>query len=104
MGAMKFLRITIRIPTLILASVTWYLFWMIGKSMTAPFPKAGRQVRRRWRKFILNGWGRSLASIMGMRVITGGEPPQPPFLMVSNHLSYVDIIAYAACLECVFVS
>lgn len=39
-----------------------------------------------------------------MRVVTAGEPPRPPFLLVSNHLSYVDIIAYAACLGCVFIS
>jgi 1-acyl-sn-glycerol-3-phosphate acyltransferase len=41
---------------------------------------------------------------MGMRVVTAGEPPRPPFLLVSNHLSYVDIIAYAARLGCVFIS
>jgi len=41
---------------------------------------------------------------MGMRIEIRGEPPRPPFFLVSNHLSYVDIIAYAACLECVFIS
>jgi 1-acyl-sn-glycerol-3-phosphate acyltransferase len=49
-------------------------------------------------------WGRALAAIMGMRVTTIGEQPQAPFFLVSNHLSYVDIIAYAACLGCVFIS
>jgi 1-acyl-sn-glycerol-3-phosphate acyltransferase len=33
-----------------------------------------------------------------------GKPPRPPFFLVSNHLSYVDIIAYTARLGCVFIS
>src|SRR5262245_37714749 len=104
MGAMKLLRVIIRIPALIVASAVLYLLWLIGKLLTAPFHKVGGQVRRRWRKIILCGWGRSLAAILGMRIRTTGEQPQPPFFLVSNHLSYVDIIAYAACLECVFIS
>jgi 1-acyl-sn-glycerol-3-phosphate acyltransferase len=39
-----------------------------------------------------------------MRIVTVGDPPRPPFFLVTNHLSYVDIIAYAACLGCVFIS
>src|SRR5262249_10281658 len=38
------------------------------------------------------------------RIKTEGEAPQPPFFLVSNHLSYVDIVAFAARLECVFIS
>jgi len=97
---MKLLRVAIRIPALILASAFWYLLWLIGKYPVAPF----MQARRRWRNFVVGGWGRSLAAIIGMRIETIGEAPQPPFFLVSNHLSYVDVIAFAACLECVFIS
>jgi 1-acyl-sn-glycerol-3-phosphate acyltransferase len=54
--------------------------------------------------FMLSAWGRLAAAIMGMRIVTIGKPPQSPFFLVSNHLSYVDIIAYAASLGCVFIS
>jgi 1-acyl-sn-glycerol-3-phosphate acyltransferase len=39
-----------------------------------------------------------------MRVTRADAPPTPPFVLVSNHLSYVDVILLAARLPCVFVA
>jgi 1-acyl-sn-glycerol-3-phosphate acyltransferase len=39
-----------------------------------------------------------------MRITVEGSRPKAPFFLVSNHLSYVDIIAFASQLDCVFVS
>ncbi|HEU0174364.1 MAG TPA: 1-acyl-sn-glycerol-3-phosphate acyltransferase [Blastocatellia bacterium] len=97
---MKSLRVAIRIPALILATAVLFLLWLIGRYLTARF----KRVRRRWQRVLLSAWGRSVAAIMGMRIVTVGESPLPPFFLVSNHLSYVDIVAYAACLGCVFIS
>jgi len=33
-----------------------------------------------------------------------GKPPKGPFLMVSNHLSYVDIVAFASQSDCLFIA
>jgi 1-acyl-sn-glycerol-3-phosphate acyltransferase len=97
---MKSFRVAIRIPALIMASAVLYLLWLIGKYPSAPF----KGIRRRWRRIMLRAWGRSVAAIIGMRIVTIGKPPKPPFFLVSNHLSYVDIIAYAARLGCIFIS
>ncbi|MGH9836630.1 MAG: lysophospholipid acyltransferase family protein [Blastocatellia bacterium] len=97
---MKLLRVTIRIPALILATAFFFLLWLAGKLLTVPSDRA----RRWWRKLTFGGWARSVAAIIGMRIRVKGEPPQPPFFLVSNHLSYVDIVAFAARLDCVFIS
>ena len=39
-----------------------------------------------------------------MRVEVSGEPPRAPFCLVSNHLSYVDIVLLGSRLGCVFVA
>jgi 1-acyl-sn-glycerol-3-phosphate acyltransferase len=97
---MKLLRVIIRIPALILATAFFFLLWLAGKSLVGFSDRAGLQ----WRKLTFGGWARSIAAIIGMRIRVKGEPPQPPFFLVSNHLSYVDIIALGACLDCVFIS
>jgi 1-acyl-sn-glycerol-3-phosphate acyltransferase len=49
-------------------------------------------------------WSKSLCRIFGVRIEVLGKPPEPPFLLVSNHLSYVDIVALGTRLPCVFVA
>jgi 1-acyl-sn-glycerol-3-phosphate acyltransferase len=45
-----------------------------------------------------------MCRIVGARLHLSGEPPVAPFLLVSNHLSYVDILAFASTIDCVFVA
>ncbi len=43
------------------------------------------------RRFVYRSWGNTLCWVLGVRVETVGQPPTRPFLLVSNHLSYLDI-------------
>lgn len=97
---MRWLRAVYRAVALCLASAFWYLLWVPGKLLLAPRPAA----RLRWRQFILRHWARALARSFGMRLTVRGTPPPPPFFLVANHLSYLDIVAFSSCLNCVFVS
>ena len=45
-----------------------------------------------------------LARIVTLRVEVDGPVPQAPFLLVSNHLGYVDIIALSKTVGCCYVS
>lgn len=49
-------------------------------------------------------WARGCCRIIGLHVAVEGEPPSPPFFLVSNHLSYVDIVALMAQAPVVFVA
>ncbi len=55
-------------------------------------------------KEIFGKIARIFTRISGMRVEVRGKPPGPPFLLVSNHLGYVDIAALRSVSETVFVA
>jgi 1-acyl-sn-glycerol-3-phosphate acyltransferase len=57
-----------------------------------------------WRNHIMRSWACGTAAITGMGLQSEGPIPQPPFLLVANHLSYMDIVALATQLDCVFVA
>lgn len=49
-------------------------------------------------------WGVATLKLFSMNVKIEGSPPSPPFLVVSNHLSYIDIPVFSAILDATFVS
>jgi 1-acyl-sn-glycerol-3-phosphate acyltransferase len=57
-----------------------------------------------WRNFLFRSWARTTAAIMGMKIQVSGRPPRAPFFLVSNHLSYIDIVVFASLLDCVFIA
>ncbi len=64
----------------------------LGLALSFPSPRA----RGAWRRVVVRGWGRGLAAILGLSIEVDGTAPAPPFFLVSNHLSYVDAVVYAA--------
>jgi 1-acyl-sn-glycerol-3-phosphate acyltransferase len=49
-------------------------------------------------------WTRTLLTIFGVRIHSVGKPPTPPFFLVANHLSYLDILVLYAHLRARFLS
>ncbi|MFN7947703.1 MAG: 1-acyl-sn-glycerol-3-phosphate acyltransferase [Blastocatellia bacterium] len=98
--AMRKLRATIKLVLFFVLSVGFYLLWLIVNLFLLAFSRAARW----WRGLIFHAWARTMIRLLGMRLTVRGMPPRAPFFLVSNHLSYVDIIVYAALLDCVFVA
>jgi 1-acyl-sn-glycerol-3-phosphate acyltransferase len=94
------LRAAFRIPLIIVWSGLSYFTWLAGRLLTSG--SAARQLR--WRHRFLRGWSRGVARLFGMRIMVKGQPPAAPFFLVSNHLSYMDIILLYTCLDCVFIA
>ena len=57
-----------------------------------------------WRGRIVSRWARGIAVLVGMRIHVEGTPPPPPFVLVTNHLSYFDVILLQTQLQATFVS
>lgn len=97
---MKQFRLIFRCLAISLITGGFYLLWLTGWLLVFAFADALHS----WRNWIFRHWGKAMALALGMKLTVEGVPPQAPFFLVSNHLSYVDIIAFASQLDCVFVS
>lgn len=69
-----------------------------GTRLLARPPEPVRQAR------ITSAWGRAVATTLGLDIEISGELPRQPSLLVSNHRSYADIAALAACMPVTFVA
>lgn len=96
----KHLRASARVFALCAVTACMYLAWLaVGAAVSF-----SRGASRAWRGRVFRAWARAVARVAGMRVNARGVAPRGPFLLVSNHLSYMDVIALASRLECVFVA
>ncbi|HEY7027992.1 MAG TPA: lysophospholipid acyltransferase family protein [Gemmatimonadales bacterium] len=97
---MGLLRSWLRLAGLIIWSGTGCVVYLAAVCLTLGIARQRRVVRRR----VFQTWARGVERILGVRVDPVGLPPEAPFLLVANHLSYLDVVILAARLEAVFVA
>ncbi len=93
-------RAVVRLALAGLFTLPCYLAALFGSLVLSPWPRQ----RARWRGAAFQAFSRSLCWALAVKVTRAGPPPRPPFLLVSNHLSYLDIIVLGSQLPCVFVA
>lgn len=79
-----------------------FAVWIVSM-LGLPFAWIARRTIE-WRSWMTRVWARSLVGVLGMRVVVEGEPPSGAFLLVSNHLSYVDVLLLASRVRAFFVA
>jgi 1-acyl-sn-glycerol-3-phosphate acyltransferase len=94
------LRAALRAPVVAAVIVAGYPVLLGMRLLLAPFERR----RERFTSWYFRRWSGAVLGLLGLTVRVSGEPPAPPFLMVANHLSYIDILVLASRLGCVFVS
>lgn len=94
------LRAIIRIVLIVLMTIVLLIIWGTGYVLCLGREQPAIAIRG----FIVQNWSRSLARIIGMRRVIVGTPPEPPFCLVANHLSYIDVIVLHACTRGVLIS
>jgi 1-acyl-sn-glycerol-3-phosphate acyltransferase len=77
------------------AALTWPLGWLTGRR-----GRLGLVAITHVTQF----WARALLLVLGVRVDAPGRPPPGRWMLVSNHLSYLDILVIASRLRCRFVA
>jgi lyso-ornithine lipid O-acyltransferase len=70
----------------------------------APLTRLRPRHAPRLRARLVRGWMRTLLGILNVRVHSTGAPHPAPTLVVSNHISWLDIPCVFACLDGVFVA
>lgn len=95
----------VRVYTRIALVFAWTSLFLVSRLTLWPLRWwAPPRVDWRIREAIQKVWGIGTRRIMGMRLTVKGKEPEDPYFLVSNHLSYVDIIAYSCCVRCIFVA
>jgi 1-acyl-sn-glycerol-3-phosphate acyltransferase len=83
-------------------AVAFFSFYaLVENAITIPFFSRARRLHARavW----LHRWSRFACRVLGIRVTTRGPMP-PSGLLVSNHLSYLDVVVLSSIRPCVFVA
>ena len=77
-----------------------FSYRIIGLILAPVAPRANHYFRRSAFRLCAKG----ILKITGVRLTVHGTPPDPPFFLVSNHITFIDVFVLASQLGCVFVS
>jgi 1-acyl-sn-glycerol-3-phosphate acyltransferase len=76
-----------------------FLLWALGA-----LPALLKRGLPTWRAWMLSSWSRGVCRLLGLRLGVDGPRPRGAFLLVANHLSYLDVVVLSALVPCAFVA
>lgn len=93
---MKNIKAAIRFILFIKMTFGLYGAWWIGAWI---IPN-----QQYWRQIIFRTWSRWFVKLSNMKIEVIGKPPNAPYFLVCNHLSYTDIPTIRAVIEGIYVA
>lgn len=96
---MRFIRATVRLIAVLFVTASLCACFLLVK----PFI-ASKQRSLTWRNWIFRRWAQTIVRLLNINVRTNDLAPTEPFLLVSNHLSYIDIVVLASRVDCAFIA
>jgi 1-acyl-sn-glycerol-3-phosphate acyltransferase len=97
---MRRIRATVRLVSVSLLTKFFFLIWAFGTALTFWSRPAKLSVRN----FAFRSWASSILRVLNARVEVLGKLPEAPFFLVTNHLSYIDVLLLASRLDAAFVA
>lgn len=84
--------------------IVWTLLMFVVRLCAMPLALVSPAGERRARQWLFSRYAAGVLAITGIDVDVHGQAPEAPFYMVSNHLTFFDVLVLASKLGCVFVS
>jgi 1-acyl-sn-glycerol-3-phosphate acyltransferase len=100
MTLVKTLRAVLRVAALTAVTLVYWA-WLLASCLA---PWLLRRDTLGWRLRLMRSWSRACCRIFGLAIEVRGEPPPAPFFLVSNHLSYTDVLVLSTQMSAVFVA
>lgn len=97
---MSTLRAVLRLFLLTVYTLTTFGIYLLGYF----FIKLSKARYEPWRNLFMRTWAQGVAFIFNIQVEAVGDPPEAPFFIVANHMSYLDIVPLYLNLRCTFVA
>jgi lyso-ornithine lipid O-acyltransferase len=97
---MKSLKALLKMVTVVIHTLASYLVYLIVFLVLKLF----RMPSEPWKNQLLKFWSSGVAFIFNMKIRIEGIPPKAPFFLVSNHVSYMDIVLFYNLLDTTFVA
>ncbi|MEX0646551.1 MAG: lysophospholipid acyltransferase family protein [Balneolaceae bacterium] len=91
---------TVKLLLITIHTLSVYLIYFLGLMAVSVL----RLNFESWRNLAMKTWAKGVALILRMNIHITGTPPAPPFFLVSNHLSYIDIVVLNSVLKTTFIA
>lgn len=96
---MRSLRAMVRLFALVIMTTLLSASFLLVRILLTSRAKA-----LAWRNWNVRAWARATVYLLNIKVKAINLAPDEPFLLVSNHLSYIDIVILASRIDCAFIA